>query len=133
MAIFRFIKWIVEGQPLQLNGDGTQTRGFTYLDDIAEGTILAEKKLGYEILNLGGHEVISINGLIAMIEEIAGRKARIERKPFPKADMRSNHADTSKAKDLLGWKPKVSLREGLEQTVEWYLENRSWASQIATD
>jgi len=126
MAIFRFIKWIVEGQPLQLNGDGSQTRGFTYLDDIAEGTILAEKMLGYEILNLGGHEVISINGLIEMIEEIAGKKAIIERNPFPKADMRSNHADTRKAEDLLGWKPKVSLRD-------WYMDNRCWASQIVTD
>ncbi|MEN8240583.1 MAG: NAD-dependent epimerase/dehydratase family protein [Chloroflexota bacterium] len=133
MAIFRFIKWIVEGQPLQLNGDGSQTRGFTYLDDIAEGTILAEKMLGYEILNLGGHEVISINGLIEMIEEISGKNAIIERRPFPKADMRSNHADTRKAADMLGWKPKVSLREGLERTVDWYMDNREWTSQITTD
>ena len=133
MAIFRFIKWIIEGQPLQLNGDGTQTRGFTYLDDIAQGTILAEKMLGFEIINLGGHEVISINGLIAMIEEITGKQAIVERNPFPKADMRTNHADTTKAQDLLGWQPQVSLRDGLERTVQWYLDNRDWASQIVTD
>jgi nucleoside-diphosphate-sugar epimerase len=132
MAIFRFIKWIVEGEPLRLNGDGTQTRGFTYIDDIAQGTILAEKPLGYEIINLGGHEVISINDLIALIEEIAGKQAVIERHPFPKADMRSNHADTSKAEKLLGWKPTVSLREGVTRSVQWYQENRNWASQIAT-
>ena len=133
MAIFRFIKWIIEGQPLQLNGDGTQTRGFTYLDDIAQGTIMAEKMLGFEIINLGGHEVISINGLIAMIEEITGKQAIVERHPFPKADMRTNHADTSKAQDLLGWLPQVSLRDGLERTVQWYLDNRDWASRIVTD
>jgi nucleoside-diphosphate-sugar epimerase len=133
MAMFRFIKWIIEGQPLKLNGDGSQTRGFTYLDDIAEGTILAEKKLGYEIINLGGHEVISINGLIEMIEEITGKQAMIERHPFPKADMRSNHADTRKAEELLGWEPRVSLRQGVERTVQWYLDNRSWASQITTN
>jgi UDP-glucuronate 4-epimerase len=132
MAMFRFIKWIVEGQPLKLNGDGTQTRGFTYIDDIAAGTILAEKMVGYEIINLGGHEVISINELIAMIEEITGKQAVIERHPFPKADMRANHADTTKARELLGWEPQISLREGVERTVQWYMDNRAWASQIAT-
>jgi UDP-glucuronate 4-epimerase len=132
MAMFRFIKWIVEGQPLKLNGDGTQTRGFTYIDDIAAGTILAQKMVGYEIINLGGHEVISINALIAMIEEITGQQAIIERHPFPKADMRANHADTTKARELLGWEPQVSLREGVERSVKWYMDNRAWASQIAT-
>jgi nucleoside-diphosphate-sugar epimerase len=133
MAMFRFIKWIIEGQPLRLNGDGTQTRGFTYLDDIARGTILAQKMVGYEIINLGGHQVISINDLIAMIEEITGKQAIIERHPFPKADMRTNHADTSKAQELLDWEPHVSLREGVERSVQWYLDNRQWASQIATE
>lgn len=133
MAMFRFIKWIIEGQTLKLNGDGTQTRGFTYLDDIAHGTILAQKPLGFEIINLGGHQVISINDLIAMIEDITGSKAVVERLPFPKADMRTNHADTAKAQQLLGWEPSVSLREGVERTVQWYLDNRAWASQIATE
>jgi nucleoside-diphosphate-sugar epimerase len=133
MAMFRFIKWIVEGQPLRLNGDGTQTRGFTYLDDIARGTILAQKRVGFEVINLGGHEVISINDLIAMIEDITGKQAIVERHPFPKADMRTNHADTTKAQELLDWEPHVSLREGVERTVQWYLDNRQWASQINTD
>jgi nucleoside-diphosphate-sugar epimerase len=133
MAMFRFIKWIIEGQPLQLNGDGTQTRGFTYLDDIARGTILAQKMVGYEIINLGGHQVISINDLIAMIEEITGKQAIVERHPFPKADMRTNHADTRKAQEILDWQPYVSLREGVERSVQWYLDNRQWASQIATE
>jgi nucleoside-diphosphate-sugar epimerase len=133
MAMFRFIKWIIEGQPLRLHGDGTQTRGFTYLDDIARGTILAQKQVGFEVINLGGHEVISINDLIAMIEDITGKQAIIERHPFPKADMRTNHADTAKAQELLDWEPHVSLREGVERTVQWYLDNRQWASQINTD
>jgi nucleoside-diphosphate-sugar epimerase len=133
MAMFRFIKWIIEGQPLRLNGDGTQTRGFTYLDDIARGTILAQKRVGFEVINLGGHEVISINDLIAMIEDITGKQALVERYPFPKADMRTNHADTTKAQELLDWEPHVSLRKGVEHTVQWYLDNREWASQINTD
>jgi nucleoside-diphosphate-sugar epimerase len=133
MAMFRFIKWIIEGQPLRLNGDGTQTRGFTYLDDIARGTILAQKRVGFEVINLGGHEVISINDLIAMIEDITGKQALVERYPFPKADMRTNHADTTKAQELLDWEPHVSLRKGVEHTVQWYLDNREWASRINTD
>jgi UDP-glucuronate 4-epimerase len=63
LAMFRFVQWIIEGQPVRINGDGNQSRGFTYVDDIARGTIAALKPLGYEIINLGGHEVISINEL----------------------------------------------------------------------
>ncbi len=72
MSMFRFVQWISEGKPLRLNGDGEQKRGFTYIDDIARGTILALKTVGYEIINLGGHESISINKLIEMLEEDYG-------------------------------------------------------------
>ncbi len=68
MVMFRFAKWITEGEEVHLNGDGSQTRGFTYVDDIARGTILGLKPLGYEIINLGGHQNISINDLIAILE-----------------------------------------------------------------
>ena len=82
MVMFRFCKWIAEGQPVILNGDGEQTRGFTYLDDIARGTILALKPVGYEILNLGGHEVISINNMIRKLEDRIGKKAQIVTRDF---------------------------------------------------
>jgi UDP-glucuronate 4-epimerase len=133
MVMFRFIKWLYEGQPLRLNGDGTQSRGFTYVDDIARGTLLSLKPLGYEIINLGGHEAISINELIAIIEEYTGIKAAIEYYPFHKADMMSNWADVSKAGKLLGWEPQVGLREGIQRTIAWYQENRDWAKEINTD
>jgi nucleoside-diphosphate-sugar epimerase len=132
MSMFRFIRWIIEGEPLQLNGDGTQTRGFTYVDDIARGTILALKNVGFEVLNLGGHEVVAMNELIAMIEQKAEKKAQIERLPFPKADMRANQADVEKAGKLLGWEPQVSLQAGIEKSIEWYLAEREWASKINT-
>ena len=74
MSMFRFTQWISEGRPLRLNGDGEQSRGFTYVDDIARGTILALKPLGYEVINLGGHETIKMNDLIHTLEEIIGRK-----------------------------------------------------------
>ena len=133
MSMFRFVKWISEGLPLQLFGDGEQTRGFTYIDDIAKGTILALKPLGFEIINLGGHETIAINDLIAMFEEMIGQKAQIEQLPPPPAEMQANHADVSKAGELLGWEPQISLKEGVSRLLEWYNTERGWVSQINTE
>ena len=132
MSMFRFTKWIMEGSPVQLYGDGEQSRGFTYLDDIARGTIAALKPLGYEVINLGGHEVITMNNLIAMLEYQTGKKAIIERHPPNLADMLTNQADVTKARQLLDWQPMVSLREGLEQLVGWYLNEWEWAKNIST-
>lgn len=133
MVMFRFTQWIAEGRPVRLNGDGTQSRGFTYLDDIARGTIAGLKPVGYEIMNLGGHEPITINEMIERLEQMIGRKARVEYLPFHKADMLSNLADVSKARRLLGWEPQVSLAQGMRQLVDWYQAERSWASQVITE
>ncbi len=133
MSMFRFVKAIAEEQPIQLFGDGEQTRGFTYIDDIAGGTILALKPVGYEIVNLGGHESISINDLITLFEKVLGRKAIIERKPRDSADMLASWADVSKAGRLLGWEPQVGLQEGVRRLAEWYIAERAWAKDIKTD
>lgn len=130
MAMYRFIRWICEEEPIQLNGDGTQTRGFTYVDDIARGCILGLKNVGYEIMNLGGHESISINDLITKMERIIGKKAIVQRNPIVRADMLSNLADVSKAKTLLGWEPQVSLEEGIQRSVDWYRSERSFLKDI---
>ena len=83
MAIFRFIKWIDEATPIQLFGDGSQSRDFTYVGDIANGTIKALKEVGYEIINLGGgRNPITINDLNKLIEKYLGKKAKINYKPF---------------------------------------------------
>lgn len=133
MVMFRFTQWISEGRPVLLNGDGSQSRGFTYLDDIARGTIAGLKPLGYEIINLGGHEPITILEMIRRLEEIIGRKARVEFLPFHKADMLSNLADVSKATSLLGWNAEVDLAEGMRRLVSWYQAERHWASQVITE
>jgi UDP-glucuronate 4-epimerase len=132
MVMFRFVQWIMEERPVLLNGDGEQSRGFTYLDDIARGTILGLKPVGYEIVNLGGHEMITINQLIHMLESIIGKKARVERFPLHPADMLANLADINKAGQLLGWEPAVSLTEGVQRMVDWYRSERSWASKLKT-
>ena len=132
LSIFRFVQWISEGLPVRVNGDGEQSRGFTYIDDIARGTILALKPVGHEVLNLGGHEVITINNLIRLIEDVVGRKAIVEYGPADPADMRSNWADVTRAGELLGWEPQFNMRDGIEKLVEWYNAEREWASQILT-
>ena len=131
MSIFRFIKWIDEGKPIILYGDGSQARDFTYVDDIAEGTILATKELGYEIINLGGGKnPISLKTVIETIEKHLGKKAKIDYRPFHKADLKETWADITKAEKLLGWKPKVSFEEGIKRTVEWYIENREFLKDV---
>ncbi len=133
MSMFRFVQWINEERPLHLNGDGTQTRGFTYVDDIARGTILGLKPLGFEIINLGGHESITINQLIHRIEAEIGKPAKIQMRPFHPADMTSSWANVQKAGRLLGWEPQVNLDEGIARLIEWYQAERHWASQVITE
>src|SRR3972149_98333 len=132
LAIFRFVKWVSEGQPVRVNGDGEQSRGFTYIDDIGRGIIAALKPLGYEIMNLGGHEVITINDLIRLIEEVVGRKAIVQYGPPDPADMFTNWADVTKAGEVLGWEPQFNMRAGVERLVEWYNAERQWASKVLT-
>ena len=132
LALFRFVQWISEGRPVRVNGDGEQSRGFTYVDDIARGTILALKPVGYEVINLGGHEVITINNLIELIEDVVGRKADIQYGPPNPADMFTNWADVTKAGELLGWEPQFDMREGVKRLVEWYNAEREWARDILT-
>jgi nucleoside-diphosphate-sugar epimerase len=89
-----------------------------YINDIARGTILAEKPLGYEIINLGGgKEPVSINQFIKWIEQLTGKKARINHQPVHSADMASTRANIQKAQTLLGWQPQTSTYQGLKNIV----------------
>ena len=134
MAPFRFIKWIHEGTPITVFGDGSQTRDFTYVDDIARGTILAARPMGsgvvagHEVINLGGGKTpISLLDFIGKIEDRLGRKAEIVWQPMSASEMQDTAADISKAKQVLDWEPEVDLDAGLDATVAWYLENVAWA------
>jgi len=134
MSIFRFIKWIDEGTPIILFGDGRQSRDFTYVDDIADGTVRAYEKLsGYEIINLGGNRPYELNYAIELIEKYLGKKAEKDLKPFHKADLKATWADITQAQNILGWQPVVSLEEGIKRTVEWYIDNKEWIKDIEID
>ncbi|TWT89265.1 GDP-mannose 4,6-dehydratase [Neorhodopirellula pilleata] len=131
MCIFRFIKWIDEGTPIELFGDGEQSRDFTYVSDIASGTIAALKPVGYEVINLGGGGTpVSLNAIIAGLENRLGKKAQLNYKEFHKADIKITSADITKAKELLGWVPRVELDEGLDASVDWYLKNQPWSGEL---
>jgi nucleoside-diphosphate-sugar epimerase len=131
MSPYRFIKWIAEEETIQMFGDGSQSRDFTYVDDIARGTIAAIQDVGYEIINLGGgRNPVSLNTIISKLEELLGKKANIDYKPFHVADLMETWADISKAKSLLDWEPQISLDEGLEKSVQWYMDNRHWLKEI---
>lgn len=131
MSVFRFIRWIDAKMPIQLLGDGQQSRDFTYVDDIANGTIAAAKAVGYEVFNLGGGgDPISLNKMISMLEERIGKTAIVQHLPTHKADMTSTSADISKAGKILDWKPDVNFDEGLDRTWEWYQSNQPWSGQI---
>lgn len=130
MSVFRFIKWIAEGEPVLIYGDGTQKREFTYVGDISNGTISALKPLGFEIINLGGGHSVSLKTIIKIIEQLLNKKAKIKYLPRHPADISATSADISKAKALLDWTPKTNLKEGLSKTVEWYLRNRRWIKEV---
>jgi nucleoside-diphosphate-sugar epimerase len=130
MAMLRFVRWVIEGEPITIYGDGTQERDFTYIDDIARGTLLGRDVGGHEIVNLGNDDPVELLEMVEMIEEAAGKEAD---KTFEKghaADMEATWADVGKARELLSWSPATDLEEGIERTVSWYMENRDWAKGL---
>lgn len=132
MSLFRFVQWISEGRPVTIYGDGTQSRDFTYVEDIARGTIAGLKPLGYEIINLGSDEPIILRDAVQLIEGLVDRTAKIESKPRHPADVTATWADITKAKRLFDWAPTVNFREGVARLVDWYRSNRDWAKEIKT-
>lgn len=131
MSPLKFVHRIATGRAFPLYGDGEQRRDFTYIDDIARGTIAALKPLGYEILNLGGgNSPLSINRMIALFEEALGKTAVIERHPFNPADMPDTAADISKARERLEWSPRVGPEEGFHELAAWYQREAVWLAPL---
>ncbi len=130
MCPLRFISWIDQGKPVIIYGDGNQSRDFTYVDDIAQGTLMALKPLGFEIINLGGDRPYKLIEFLHLVEKKLNKKAKIEYQPFHPADMMATWADIAKAKNILGWQPTIKLEQGVENAIKWFLENRTWAAEI---
>ncbi len=133
MSLFRFVQKISEGRPITVFGDGSQSRDFTFVDDVAAATVLALKPVGYEAMNVGSDSPVVLNDAIAAIESLTGRKAQIDHQPMHPADVTATWADISKARRLLGWEPVTSFSDGLASLVQWYADNRDWARDVVTD
>jgi UDP-glucuronate 4-epimerase len=132
MSLFRFVQWISEGKPVLVYGDGRQSRDFTFVDDIARGTIACLKLTGYNILNLGSDTPIILSDAIKLIEDLTGKQATFDHKPMHPADVMATWADIGVARRLLGWEPMTPFKHGVEALIAWYNENRSWAKDIQT-
>ena len=132
MSLFRFVQWIHEQRPVRLYGDGAQSRDFTYVDDVARGTVAGLAPLGYEVVNLGAGAPVALLEVLRFVEACVGRPARVVRRPAHPADARATWADVSKARRLLGWTPRTAWKDGVRRLVDWYAANRSWARLVRT-
>jgi nucleoside-diphosphate-sugar epimerase len=136
MSLFRFVHWISQDHPVLVYGDGTQSRDFTYVDDIARGTIAALEpngvagQPGYEVINLGSDEPIVLNDAIRLVEDLVGKRASLQHMPRHPADVLATWADISKARSILGWRPQVRFEDGIARLVDWYHRNQAWAKEI---
>jgi UDP-glucose 4-epimerase len=120
MGFHKFIQAAREERPILVYGDGEQTRDFTYVADVVEANWLAlDPRAVGQVFNIGGGSRSSLNQVLAVLEEILGKPIRRERRPPQPGDVRHTWADTSRARDSLGFTPRVSLREGLAHQLEW--------------
>ncbi len=134
MSPLKFLRQIANGDPFRLFGDGCQSRDFTYIDDIANGTTKALKPVGYQIINLGGgNNPISINHMISTFEKHLGKKAVIQYEDFNSSDMLHTWANIEKANKLLNWYPETDFDKGMKETVSWYLDNKDMVDQLDID
>jgi UDP-glucuronate 4-epimerase len=129
LAISKFTKRILADEAIQRYGDGSTARDYTYIDDIVSG-ILATihlPELDFEIFNLGGDKVVSLNELIAAVEKATGKRAIIEQLPEQPGDVPLTNADISKSQRALGYKPATTIDTGVARFVEWFREERAGA------
>ena len=132
MSVFRFVQWLKESRTLTVYGDGRQSRDFTFIDDIARGTVAALRPLGFEVVNLGSDRPIVLMEVVQLLEQLIGAKAVVEYQPPDPADVPATWAAIGKADRVLGWRPETSFEEGIRRAVDWYLGNRDWARHIQT-
>ncbi|GEN75472.1 GDP-mannose 4,6-dehydratase [Chryseobacterium hagamense] len=126
LAIHKFTRLISENQEIPFYGDGTTARDYTYIDDITDGILKSIQYLQnnsgvYEIINLGESEVISLNEMLATIEDALGKSAIRKNLPMQPGDVLKTNADITKARTLIGYKPDTNFQNGIKKFVEWFL------------
>lgn len=122
MAIHKFIRLISQGKKIDIFGNGSSRRDYTYISDIIDGMmqVLDKRRLGFEVFNLGSSKMIELRRLISLIEDLLGKKARMRYLPEQPGDLPVTHADVSKARKMLGYNPKIKIEEGIAKTLDWF-------------
>jgi len=121
LAIYKFTELIGAGEPIPFFGDGSTARDYTYLTDTLDGVMACtQKEFGYEIFNLGESQTVTLSRLVELLESALGKRAIIDRKPLQPGDVPITCADISKAREKLGYNPKVRIEEGILKFVEWF-------------
>jgi UDP-glucuronate 4-epimerase len=123
LAIHKFSRLINQGMPIPMFGDGSTSRDYTFVSDIAAGIMAALDRCDrYRIYNLGGNDPVTLKALIEGIEKAIGKKAMIQRQPAQPGDVERTYADLTRSQAELGYKPKTTLAEGLRKFAEWFRE-----------
>ena len=129
LAINKFTRLMLEGKSIPMFGDGSTSRDYTYITDIVDGIVRSTEYVlknndVYEILNLGNSSPVSLIEMIQTIGRAVGVEPSIERLPMQAGDVERTYADVTKAKELIGYEPKVTFEQGIENFVNWYKENK---------
>ena len=121
-VVSNFIVQALKGEPITLYGDGEQTRSFCFVDDLIDAFVAYMDKDGDlpGPINLGNPTEFTIKQLAENVIDLTGAKSKLAHQPLPKDDPKQRQPDIAKAKELLGWQPKVALREGLMQTIAYF-------------
>jgi UDP-glucuronate 4-epimerase len=126
LAIHKFVKAMLRDEPITMYGKGDTSRDYTYIDDIIQGILAAiqYKETSFEIINLGNSYAVSLRDLVSELENIVGKKAKIEEQPEQPGDVPKTFADISKAQRLLNYAPSTQLKDGLQKFYDWFLQNQ---------
>jgi len=130
-AVPTFINQAVAGDDITVFGDGSQTRSFGYISDLADGIYKLMMSTENEPVNIGNPEEMTVKKMADLIIELTGSSSRVVYQPLPEDDPQVRQPDISKAKAVLGWEPRMSVREGLVKTVEWFVRNHKAKHQVS--
>lgn len=125
MVPYIWAEKILKGEEIEISGDGSRKRDYTYVGDIVNGTISAiDNPLQFEVINLGNNNPVSLNELLAVFEKVIGVKAKVKSRPSHKASVEETYADVRKAKKMFGWQPTTTIEKGVERLVAWFKGSR---------